>query len=1133
VADDPRVQRLLDELVESGCTPEAVCSDCPELLGKVRERWEQVRLLEAQLDVLFPTPSPDRAAEYAGDTGTELPRIPGYDVEALVGRGGMGVVYKARHLRLNRFVALKMLITGALASPQERMRFQREAEAVASLHHPNIVQIHDVGDHDGWPYFTMELFEGGTLATALAGVPQSARRAADVVVALAEATHAAHEGGIVHRDLKPSNILVASDGTPKIADFGVARHFGEGPALTLSGARIGTPSYMAPEQVVGKPGTIGPAVDIYALGVLLYEMLTGRPPFRADTATETQRQVMADEPVRPARLNPRIPRDLDTICLKCLEKDPARRYATAAALADDLKRFQRNEPIAARRARLLERIVKWVRRHPTTAAMLAAGVLIVIMMIGGSIWLAWQQARRRDAVYEDLKEMAGLQDNARWSEARLALDRAVDRLEGGGPLDLRRRLGQARRDLNLVVHLDAIRLNRVTRGELAFYKAQANRDYTETFRQAGLGTSDDEPSRVAARINASAVRGALLTAVYDWAVCAADQTQRRWQLEVARRIEESSDRWRERVLDPAVWDDRAALAELARAAPVGSENVSLLLALGERIKATGANSAAFLRTVQIAHPADFWANLIVGNATLLSAPQEAAGYYRAALASRPQAPVGYCSVGDALRLQQLLEEAIDYYQKALALDPSYARAYSNLGTVLHERGQLDDAIDNFQKALQLDPDYAWAHWNFANTLRAKGRVDEALHHYQQVMRVDPQNVQVNYNRACLLVPQGRGDEARLTWRKAIDANPHSYDAWSGYAELCLFLGLVEEYRGIRRDLLHHFGDSTNPAVVEPLSRTCSLERGTDDERQKALALADLAVAAKESTPAWIHRYHLFAKGLAEYRQGRLVSAISLMEGEASAVMGPAPGLVLAMALHDQGNDKRARQTLARAVVAFDWNAAQADAQDIWIAHILRREAEALILPNLSAFLRGAYQPVDNDERLALVGVCQFQTRFYRVVRLFSDGFATAANLAKDLTSDCISRSTLGDTQPVGRLEDLATRCRYPAARCASLAGSGLGEDGADLGEAERSRCRQLARDWLHADLILWTNMLSSGSPAARARARKALLHWQVDPDLAALRDSNAIDKLPTDERGRCVALWEAVADRLNRADKRE
>ncbi len=266
-----------------------------------------------------------------------------------------------------------MLLAGGYAGPPERARFQREAEAVASLHHANIVEVYDVGDHEGCPYFTMELLEGGSLAQALAGTPQPARQAAALLITLAEAVQAAHQAGIVHRDLKPANILLTAEGTPKIADFGLARHFEGEPALTLSGARIGTPSYMAPEQVIGKAGTIGPAADIYALGAVLYEMLTGRPPFRGETAAETERQVIHDEPVSPSRLNTKVPRDLETICLKCLSKEPQRRYASAAALADDLRRFVEGRPIQARPVGWVERSWRWCRRNPTVAALVVTG----------------------------------------------------------------------------------------------------------------------------------------------------------------------------------------------------------------------------------------------------------------------------------------------------------------------------------------------------------------------------------------------------------------------------------------------------------------------------------------------------------------------------------------------------------------------------------------------------------------------------------------------------------------------------------------------------------------------------------------------------------------------------------------
>ncbi len=393
---DPRVLELLEQMLDSGGTPEEVCRDTPELLPFVRAGWQRLSALEDELGALFPSSTSPGAETLPALASNQLPRIPGYDVEALLGCGGMGVVYKARHLRLNRPVALKMLLAGAYALPHERARLQREAEAVASLRHPNIVQVYDVAEHDGCPYFTMEILDGGRLAQALSGAPQAARQAAAILITLADAVQVAHQAGIVHRDLKPANILLTAEGTPKVADFGLARHFDGGPAITLSGARVGTPSYMAPEQVTGEAAAIGPATDIYALGAMLYELLTGRPPFRGETAADTERQVVHDEPVAPTRLNTKVARDLETICLKCLSKEPKRRYASAQALADDLRRYEKGRPIHARPVGWGERSWRWCRRNPTVTALLVTAVALVGMASGGGFWLERQQAERRE-----------------------------------------------------------------------------------------------------------------------------------------------------------------------------------------------------------------------------------------------------------------------------------------------------------------------------------------------------------------------------------------------------------------------------------------------------------------------------------------------------------------------------------------------------------------------------------------------------------------------------------------------------------------------------------------------------------------------------------------------------------------
>ena len=280
-----------------------------------------------------PTPSVEpKASRPTAPTAASLPVLPGYEILGVLGRGGMGVVYKARQTQLKRVVALKMILAGAQAGTSELARFRTEAEAVARLQHPHIVQIYEIADHEGRPYFSLEFVDGGTLAKQLAGAPQPPRDSARLLHTLAGAMDAAHQAGIVHRDLKPANILLAGAGpalgqyVPKIADFGLAKQLDTDSSQTQTGAIMGTPSYMAPEQANGQINRIGPATDVYALGAMLYELLTGRPPFRGAAMLDTLEQVRTREPVSPRELQPSTPRDLETICLKCLQKEPAKRY---------------------------------------------------------------------------------------------------------------------------------------------------------------------------------------------------------------------------------------------------------------------------------------------------------------------------------------------------------------------------------------------------------------------------------------------------------------------------------------------------------------------------------------------------------------------------------------------------------------------------------------------------------------------------------------------------------------------------------------------------------------------------------------------------------------------------------------
>jgi tetratricopeptide (TPR) repeat protein len=376
--------------------------------------------------------------------------VPGYEIEGELGRGGMGVVYRARQVGLNRPVALKMILAGGHAGAAALARFRAEGEAVARLAHPNIVQVYEVGEADGLPFFSLEYVDGGSLADRLDGTPWPARPAAELVAALAEAMAAAHRAGVVHRDLKPGNVLLqrsevrgqrseippsdlcplTSDLSPKITDFGLAKDLDRGGGQTETGSILGTPSYMAPEQAGGRSKEVGPAADVYALGAILYELLTGRPPFKAATPVDTVLQVLGQEPVPPRRLQPAVPRDLETIALKCLEKEPGKRYPSADALAADLRHFLAGEPIRARPVSGLERAVKWARRRPAVAGLLAvcAAALAGLVAVGVRSELA---VRRHNA--ELAAALAAADAEHRRAEDRLhqALA-AVDRMAQAG-----------------------------------------------------------------------------------------------------------------------------------------------------------------------------------------------------------------------------------------------------------------------------------------------------------------------------------------------------------------------------------------------------------------------------------------------------------------------------------------------------------------------------------------------------------------------------------------------------------------------------------------------------------------------------------------------------------------------------
>ena len=377
-------QTMNDAERPSGTRPDPPHGGTPASLSKDEAALSTVThhpAPPATVDTWAQTPEERAAAGERSKLADFLLIIPGYEILGELGHGGMGFVYKARQIKADRVVALKVIKTGTGASDVEIARFRTEAQAVAQVNHPNVVQIHEVGEHEGLPYFSMEFCPGGSLEKKLRDGPLPLREAAALIEKAARGLEAAHRRGVIHRDLKPANILLDDEGTPKVADFGVAKRLDADAGQTHADAVMGTPKYMAPEQAVGDSKSVGPASDIYALGAILYECLTGRAPFKGTSLRETLEQVRTQEPVRPTELNANVPRDLETICLKCLRKESGKRYASAADLADDLKRHLEGQQIVAQPTGLAERTLTWVKRNPVVSGAIVLVVALAALLL--------------------------------------------------------------------------------------------------------------------------------------------------------------------------------------------------------------------------------------------------------------------------------------------------------------------------------------------------------------------------------------------------------------------------------------------------------------------------------------------------------------------------------------------------------------------------------------------------------------------------------------------------------------------------------------------------------------------------------------------------------------------------------
>lgn len=1136
MSDPERVRRLVGELLDTDRSPEDVCAAEPRLLDAVRARLQRVRMLDAEIDAWFPTQRGEDATQVSAAT-IEPPRVDGYAVEAEIGRGGMGVVYKARHLRLGRDVALKMLLAGELAAPAQLARFAREAEVVASLRHPHIVPVYDVGDHARRPYFTMELMEGGSLAQVLRGAPLPAREAAALVATLADAVEAAHARGVIHRDLKPANVLLDSSGAPKISDFGLALRVGGDDELTASGMTLGTPSYMAPEQALGHDHAIGPTTDVYALGAILYETLTGRPPFRAATRAETQRQVIDEEPVRPSRLDARAPRDLETICMKCLRKDPVRRFASAAALAEDLRRYLRDEPITARPIGVFERGLKWARRRPGLSIAIAGIAVSCMAVVGGALWLGLERASTERATQDDLRMAADAQRLALWVDARTALERAKARLGERVSGELGDRVAAIESELAWVARLDAIRLRRAAsfegRIDVRANRRRADREYQAAFAAFGLDVEGDDPAAIATRIAESDIAATVVAALDDWSICAADGTddQRLASLlEVARRADVGADSWSARVRDFATWRDLAtstALAGeiLARPSPLPATVLRAATALGERLHTAGGDPRPLLLRLQREHPGDFWINLALGDALRDDHPDDAIRYYQAALALRPDAAVVRNNLGHALALADRIDEAIEQLEHALRLDPSFAQAMFNVGNTYARAGRDEEAIEAFERARAMEPDAAPTYANLARALANRNRLDEALAAADRALELDPEYVAGFVHRGYVLKRLGRVDEAIAADREALARDEDRGDARVNLGFALLAKGMVHEAvaefeRAIAAQSDFALAHTGLGSALRHLGR---IDEAVEHSRTAVRIQPDDATAQNDL-------------GVALATQGDLGAAIehlrraTELEPKANvfANLGNVYGLI---GRFDESVDAY------RSALRLDPSSAQANAAlGQALIHLGRlTEARAALELGRSLFREGARERPLCDEQIA---VCDhflaYEARlpavlaghetpttphetveFARLCRLRGHGVIAATLFARAFDAE----PELGSMRKGAGRDD--------AARVAARVGAGRGADASELDESTRSQWRARARTWLREDLTE-SEQLVALEPALGGRVADRLALWLHDVDLASLRDEAELARLPDSERRECRLLWLDVEDAITR-----
>jgi tetratricopeptide (TPR) repeat protein len=1130
-----------------------------------------------------------------------------------VGEGGMGLVFVAEQQEpVRRKVALKLIKPG-MDTRQVIARFEAERQALALMDHPNIAQVHDGGTTaSGRPYFVMELVKGVPI-TAYCDQPRlGVRERMQLFVEVCQAVQHAHQKGIIHRDIKPSNVLVAShDGKPvvKVIDFGVAKAIGQQltdkTVYTEWSQFIGTPLYMSPEQAGASSLDIDTRSDIYSLGVLLYEMLTGTTPFDKERFKgagydEIRRIIREEEPPRPStristlgqaattvcaqrqsdakRLEQLYRGELDWIVTKAMEKDRNRRYDTAGAFAADVQRYLADEPVQACPPSAWYRFRKFVRRNKSGLAFAGLILFFIALLSVGGGWVALDRAARQAKAANELELAMDrtelFQGQGKQAEALAAFNQAemLARDVPPGPARsarlaaLKEQLAAAGRDQDFRDRFEAIRLqvrSQVNLERSSFASAPAFRELREALAGYGIEIGVTAPAQAAALVQGrpEPVSRDLIAALdecLEWAPKGDGQTQQ-WLRAALAAAED--DPWRMRVRKALAEGQWKVLEQLTREVEIRKQPPSFLLIVAENLPASmQATRLELLRRTQRAYPADLWTNVYLADELRESGhPAEAIRYYTAALALRPENPGLYLNRGKALLDAGELEAAIADFRQSVALAPLYYAAHDNLGLALRRIGRLDegiaehreairlkndffgarynlglalrdkqlwdDAIAEFRTAIALNPKYVPAHYSLGLTLQDKKQLDEAIAEFRTAINIDAKDSAAHIGLGSALMDEGRLDEAIAEYRQAIDLAPKSEYAHAN-------LGLALKLRGRLDEAIAEYRKSIalnpnyTPAHVN-LGNVLAYKQLWDE----AIAEFRTAIAIDpKHTQAHINLGDaLMTKGrpdeaFAEYRQ-----AIDLDPRCAPAHYG------LGNALYDK-KDLKGAVIHYRKAVELDPNYAEAHCNlglelirlgDFSEGLTLLRRGHDLGIKKpdwtypsarwvkygerlleldgkLPAILKGDSQPTDAAEQVELAKLClSYKNYPAAAIRLY------AAALRAE--------------------PKLAGKHRYNAACAAALAGCGQGKDADQIDDPERARWRQQALDWLRADLDLGRQRLADGTPADRQVTRTMLQHWQVDTNLAGVRDAAALKKLPDKEHEAWRQLWSDVAELLRKA----